>query len=218
AGSYSLLAEDVWGFGASNKSAFWAKAELRKPRARVAEAEAAMTLREHILARQRCEDQKKTAPDPGEDAAQESRAASSDGGRPLATPFARVGRKRPGRGACEECGWHPTGGLCACGFLEMDPFRPVAEVVALTKLQAAALGAASAEVELEAWPSLVEGESLELRMSQLGEPRKHAWPRSLTVHLGDTQVARFDPPREGCKRSDSPFEVPLPQVLSGPLR
>eukprot|EP00931_Biecheleriopsis_adriatica_P068415 TRINITY_DN42372_c0_g1_i1.p1 TRINITY_DN42372_c0_g1~~TRINITY_DN42372_c0_g1_i1.p1 ORF type:complete len:371 (-),score=64.36 TRINITY_DN42372_c0_g1_i1:9-1121(-) len=109
---------------------------------------------------------------------------------------------------CPACSWQPTRGLCACSFLDMDPLRPVASVLAMTRLAPDSTGGgAFAELQLSAWPSLASGEALELRMALPEKPGRHVWPPSLSVFVNDVELARVEPPREGCRRSDAPIEV-----------
>mmetsp|Transcript_101205 Transcript_101205/g.179733 ORF Transcript_101205/g.179733 Transcript_101205/m.179733 type:complete len:362 (-) Transcript_101205:87-1172(-) len=119
--------------------------------------------------------------------------------RPAPTPSRSVRRR------CEDCGWTPERGLCACGFLAMDPFRPVDEVIALTALAPdlpQGPGAAFAEFEFSA------SAKLELRMARQGQIGRHSWPHSMCVLLDDAEVATVEPPRDGHRRSDQPLALP----------
>eukprot|EP00930_Biecheleria_cincta_P013295 TRINITY_DN11929_c0_g1_i1.p1 TRINITY_DN11929_c0_g1~~TRINITY_DN11929_c0_g1_i1.p1 ORF type:complete len:468 (-),score=85.07 TRINITY_DN11929_c0_g1_i1:206-1558(-) len=113
-------------------------------------------------------------------------------------------------GTCRECGWRTALGLCACGFKDMDPLRPIRAVLALTPLapdDRAAPGSAFAELELDCWPLLDEGEALEIRLALPSQPGRLALPHAMEVFFDDDELARLEPPGEGGKRSDAPIEL-----------
>lgn len=145
---------------------------------------------------------------------------------------------------CAVCGWRALrgscsndDGLCACGFVALDPVRPPEEVLVLEILTAATPKAqwksrrgsrrncwrdlpprphARSEVDLR-WPSLAHGEALELRMAQLPASEyergvQHCWPRALKVCLDGCELFRLDAPETEAQQQHPPrrtSHVPL---------
>lgn len=112
-------------------------------------------------------------------------------------------------GRCSKCGWRWSAGLCACGFIEMDPLRPVTEVLALQALvphYSLPLGCVSLRLELVV-AALGPGEALEIRMSQTDSPGIHTWPPSAALLVDEKEVIKVEPHAEGRRRSDAPLEV-----------
>lgn len=142
-------------------------------------------------------------------------AGALAGGRWPATPSGK--RTAPSTegaaeaAACATCQCRPSkGGGCACGFLQMDPLRPVARVLAFGALSPDSrarphLGEARLEFRHR---ELEHGEEVELRMAQRSSPVQHQWPRSLAVRLGEREVARVEPQREdGPRRREAPMQL-----------
>lgn len=113
------------------------------------------------------------------------------------------------KASCRECGWGIPGGLCSCGFLKMDPLRPVVEVLALVQLQPDSRLKpvyGGAKVELHCRQGSAE-ENVELRMARLDDPTRHRWPQSLAIFLHGKEAARIDAPTEGRRRAEAPLDL-----------
>ena len=121
---------------------------------------------------------------------------------------------------CEGCGFKKDG-LCACSFMEMDPFEPASAVLAVTPLAPSNCGQGSfAELELSAWPHLGKGEGVELRMCSTSHPGHHLWPHSMRVLLDGRELARVNP-QDNQRRPDSPLKLQPPDKAGevwGPRR
>ena len=122
---------------------------------------------------------------------------------------------------CGRCGFKKEGlGLCACSFMEMDPFEP-ASALAVTPLAPSNCGQGSfAELELSAWPHLGKGEGVELRMCSTSHPGHHLWPHSMRVLLDGRELARVNP-QDNQRRPDSPLKLQPPDKAGevwGPRR
>lgn len=126
------------------------------------------------------------------------------------------GRAVPSRCECEKCGFKKDGlcALCACSFMEMDPFEP-ASALAVTPLAPSNCGQGSfAELELSAWPHLGKGEGVELRMCSTSHPGHHLWPHSMRVLLDGRELARVNP-QDNQRRPDSPLKLQPPDKAGG---
>lgn len=135
--------------------------------------------------------------------------AARNGVRMQATPM------RQSRDTCGKCGWVPKGApssssVCACSFLEMDPFHPVATVLGLAQLRdqpGVRTNSAILTMTIKGAGSPATS-SIELRMSKLGAPHSHVWPHCVSVAVNDTEVARVEPPKTGQKRrADAPIRI-----------
>lgn len=128
----------------------------------------------------------------------------------LATPM------RQRRGVCSECGWAATSaaggciGLCACGFLEMDPLRPVAAVLCLANFYhkpGSDAEVARLAMTIKCADLQLDGD-INLRMCKVGQPRCHVWPQAMILQVDDSEVLRVDPPQDGqAHRADAPIRI-----------
>jgi len=144
------------------------------------------------------------------------RKAPIDSGRVLPTPARQSG-------PCPKCGWLARGlpkrlALCACSFLEMDPFRPVESVVALVHLHANP----HSSIEMASMPFTCremheDSVGVELRMARIGEPGKHIWPNSMFVSLDGCEMLTVHPPINGRVRHDAPLQLQCRGQVAGHL-